>query len=206
VISLAGFDERTNAPVATIGLLTPDGNGNAAMVLDSNDSGVFQPLQAATVGYAVSANGRTVVSGLGGPSPVVYLVGANAGFVVGADLLASGGRLQPQTGGPFSNASLQGAYAYGTEGADIGHRLTATGTISFDGTNDHPTEDQSTPAGLFAGVSLGSPLYSFSSIASPPGRGSLDPDGRAVAYIVSPTQLVYINTPATEPRLVFVDK
>jgi hypothetical protein len=206
VISSTGFDTASAGPVATVGLVTPNGTGNANIVLDENDAGTFTLLQSSAVTYSVSANGRTTISGLG-QAPVFYLVGTNQGFVVGTDSAATFGSFEPQTGGPFANASLSGTYSYGTEGTDVGHRLTAVGALNFDGfTNDQATEDRSTPGGLNPNAPLPNNQYSFSSSSSPPGRSSLDTLGDSIAYIISPTKLVYLNPLATEPRLVFVEK
>jgi len=204
----SGFDTTNSASVATIGSITPDGAGNATVVLDQNDAGTFTPLQSSTIIYVVGTNGRTTItSGLGQHPPVLYLVGANEGFVVGTDPAATFGFFDPQTGGPFSNASLSGTYAYGTEGAQVGGRLTAVGSIRFDGTNDQGTEDDSTPAGLTPNIPFLVGQYSFSSSSSPPGRGTLDTaSNNTVAYIISPAMMVYINTPAARPRIVIVEK
>jgi hypothetical protein len=139
--------------------------------------------------------------------PVLYLIGPNQGFLVGTDEAAGFGSFEPQSGGPFNNASLSGTFSYGTDGTDVGHRLTAVGVLDFDGvTNNQAMEDQSTPSGLNPNAPLPNDQYSFSSSLTPPGRGTLDVSGHIVAYIISPTKLVYINTPATEPRLVIVQK
>jgi len=119
----------------------------------------------------------------------------------------SSGRIEPQVGGPFDNVSLNGRYSYGTEGSDVGHRLTAVGTITFDGDkNDDSTEDDATPGGLFPNQPLGVAQYSSSTSSDPVGRGTLDSAGKTVAYIISTTKLVYFNTPASNPRIVVVWK
>ena len=207
VVYASAYDSANSASVATVGSITPDGAGNATVVLDTNDAGTFTPMQTSIITYAVGANGRvTFTSGFGMHPPVLYLVGPNQGFLVGSDLEGTSGFFDPQTGGPFANASLSGAYAYGTEGTQVGGRLTAVGSITFDGTNTQSTEDDSTPTGLMADISISVSQYSFLSTASPPGRGSLDMTGKTVAYIISPTKMVYINTPAMKPRVVIVEK
>jgi hypothetical protein len=122
---------------------------------------------------------------------------------VGTDPAASFGRIEPQTGGPFSNASIAGMFAYGTEGAGVGQRATAVGVDVFDGVaNNQSTEDQSTPSGLTANASLPNQTYSFSPGSVPSGRGFLDALGHTLAYIVSPTKLVCFDTSEIKPRIV----
>ena len=209
VLGLTSFDNTMSAPGAAVGVLAPDGAGNATQVLDINLGGTYTPMQSSALTYSVSANGRVTVSGTAQP-PVFYLSGANSGFVVGTDAAATFGTLEPQTGGPFSNTSLSGTYAYGTEGAAVGSRLTAVGSANFDGMqNVSGNEDQSSPAGLVPNIAVDNAQYLFSSSSSPAGRGTLDTSNNvnpSVAYIVSPTKLIYINPPATKPRLVVVEK
>lgn len=209
VLGLTSFDDSSAAPGAAVGVFTPDGNGNATQVLDVNAGGTYTPLQSSVLTYSVGLNGRVTISGIAQP-PVFYLSAANRGFVVGTDAPATFGTFEPQSGGPFSNASLSGTYTYGTEGAAVGSRLTAVGSTTFDGTqNVQGTEDDSSPAGLLANNPTSNAQYSFLSNSLPPGRGTLDTSNNvnpSVAYIVSPTKLIYINPPATKPRLVVVEK
>ncbi len=142
------------------------------------------------------------MTGLGANPPVLYLTGASQGFVIGTDVSATFGSLELQMGGPFSNASLSGPYAYGTEGGDVGRRVTAVGTMRFDGTSTEGTEDDAVAAGLMPDQSWSGVPYAFAG----DGRGTLDAQGHTVGYIVSPGKLVYINTPAGRPRLVIVEK
>jgi hypothetical protein len=202
VLSMAGFDPNLDGTIATIGLFTPDGLGNCEMVLDSNDAGIYVPLDTTAGTYTTAANGRTTTASLGSPSPVFYLVGANEGFCLGTDLGVSFGRLEQQTGAPFTNASLIGTYGYGTLGTAPGQRVTGVGADVFDGvTNDQSTEDDSTPVGLYANQIFASQIYSFLSSSVPIGRGYLDAQGLKVAYIVDPTRLVCIETTAAQPKL-----
>jgi hypothetical protein len=203
VLSMTGFDPNPNAPTAAIGLFTPDGLGNCLMVLDSNDAGGFAPLDTTAGTYTTATNGRTTTAALGPPSPVFYLVGANEGFCLGTDTWVSFGRLEPQTGGPFTNGSLLGTFDYGTEGAAAGSRVTSVGSDLFDGiSTDQSVEDDSTPVGLFTDQILVSQSYSFPASSVPTGRGFLDAQGLSLAYIVSPTRLVVIQTTDSRPMLV----
>jgi len=209
VMALASFDNAGQVVSASVGLLTPDGAGNATQVLDINHGGVYTAMQSSALTYVVSSNGRVAISGFSQP-PVFYLSGPNRGFIVGTDTASTLGTFEPQTGGPFNNTSLSGTYSYGTDGTAAASRLIAVGSAIFDGMqNVSGTEDDSTPGGLLANNPTSNAQYSFLSTSVPPGRGTLDISNNvnpSVAYIVSPTKLIYINPPATRPRLVIVEK
>lgn len=69
--------------------------------------------------YTVSPNGRAETIGaslaIGVPGePIFYLVDKNKGFLMSTDSSVATGFLEPQTGGPFSNASLSGSYFFGS--------------------------------------------------------------------------------------------
>ena len=201
-----GYDNTSSGPTVGLGLVSPDGLGNATLYLDQNDAGVYVPLQTSAMTYTVAANGRTTTSGLN-HSPTLYLIGPNSAFFIGTNANADLGRLESQTGGPFSITSLSGNYSYGTEGTAAGTRLTAVGSINFDGIgNDQSTEDDATPTGLSPNLLLPVTQYSFSSTPVPPGRGTLDNNGNTVAYIISPTKLLFFNTPASNPRILIVQQ
>jgi len=202
VFSSVGYDNANSGPTVGLGLLSPDGLGNANFYMDQNDAGVYVPLQTSEMTYAVSTNGRTTTSSLI-YSPVLYLIGPNAAFFIGTNANADAGRLEPQAGASFDITSLSGNFSYGTEGTAAGTRLTAVGSINFDGIgNDQSTEDDATPAGLSPNLPLPVTQYSFLATSVPPGRGTLDNDGNTVAYIISRTKLVFFNTPTAKPRMV----
>jgi hypothetical protein len=80
--------------------------------------------------------------------------------------------------------------------------------MTFDGVGHYTgDEDESTPGGLFPTVPFAT-TYSFSSSAAVAGRGSLDPNDppHQLAYAVSPSLFVYMDTPALRPRIVIVEK
>ena len=88
---------------AGVGIATADGKGIMALVQDENDGGTLK-YSTAYVSYTVASSGRGIFSN---DQNIVYLVGQNLGFFVGGP--GSGkyqlGFLEPQSAGPFSNAS-----------------------------------------------------------------------------------------------------
>jgi hypothetical protein len=100
----------------TIGVGTGDGGGNFStlnLFEKSADNPINNMSGAAT--YSVAANGRATVTGIFPNAPVIYLNATNQGFIVGGGVSAPSGIVEPQSTGPFSNASVSGSYFLGTE-------------------------------------------------------------------------------------------
>ena len=91
----------------------------------SSSSGVF----------TVGANGRVLASGIGKHNSVLYLVAQNDGFSLGTGANCESGFLAPQSGGPFTNASVESppTYSFGTVRPEDSHIADISGVASFDG-------------------------------------------------------------------------
>jgi hypothetical protein len=198
-----GHDPAVNgAGTATIGLWTgPDTTGKSSLLLDRNDGGTFTSLPAAKTAYTVGANGRTTLLFDLRPA-VVFLYGSGTGFMVMKDPGPSLGSVEPQSGAPFSAASLTGAYFYGTMGVNPGNRLTAVGALMVAGAGLAIIEDEATTAMTAADQDVSSSAFSVDAS----GRATLDPAGHRVAWLISPSRFVFINTPAGRPRVVIVER
>lgn len=118
----------------SMGLWTFDGSATAdySLFWTNHDYASFSLTpETGSLSYAVEANGRvttaggSVESGVPG-APIFYLVDANKGFLVSTDASVSTGMFEPQTGGPFSNASLSGNYFLGT----VSPAKTTSGVVS----------------------------------------------------------------------------
>jgi hypothetical protein len=204
--SRAVFEVTGSGPSASIGLATPDSNGNLALVLDVNTAGQFVGLQPATGTYDVASNGRTTTAGLGSYPPILYLIGPNRAFVLGTDVAVSFGTLELQSPGPISTASLSGAFFYGTQGDGTFRGIKETGSMSFDGKGgESGVGDQSAPGGVFPNQSF-TDTYAFAPDSVPPGRGTLDANQNTVAYFISPAKLVFIGKAALRPRVYVIEK
>ena len=206
----SGFITGAAGPSVAIGLFAADGSGNYTMVSDTNQAGAFYPLTQEQGSYAVAANGRaTTVATMGRPPNVLYLIDANRAFILSSGPEGLFGRLELQSlPASFGNELLTGTFFYGTQAPHADQRFIASGSITFDGGGNYTgSEDESTPGGLFPTVPF-SAKYSFSSSAPVAGRGALDLNNppHQLAYIVSPTLLVFMNTPAVKPRVVIVEK
>jgi hypothetical protein len=210
VVWQTGFPAGATGATVSIGVLVFDGNGGYSETLDLNQAGTFTPLVGEAGTYLVESSGRvTTTTTMGHPPPILYLVGPNDAWLLGTGAAAALGRLVPQNlGASFGNPSFSGTYVFGTDGPAASTRLIASGSVSIDGIGAYSgTEDDSTPGGLSPAVAF-SGVYSFPSTSSPSGRGALDTHNppHQLAYAVSPSLLVYFNTPAEFPRLIFVEK
>jgi hypothetical protein len=203
VVSTTGLDTNLGGPMASVGLLTPDGAGSCQLVIDINDAGLYLPTQTTSGTYTPATNGRTPTAALNPPPPVLYLIGTNRGLWFGTDPAVTFGQLEQQIGAPFNNTSVTGTYDYGTEGAAPGSRVTATGADAFDGVmNNQAIEDESSPSGLFQNLLLPNQTYSFLPSSVPAGRGFLDGIHNRIAYIVTTSKLIAIDANTTTPRLI----
>jgi Putative Ig domain len=104
------------------GLFAGDGNGNATINYDQNNAGTVSLQQTSSGTYSLDTSGqktgRVSLSGFstqfGATPPVLYLYGLSSAFVVGTDPETTSGTLEPQSGSPYSNASVSGNYAGGS--------------------------------------------------------------------------------------------
>jgi hypothetical protein len=181
-----------------------NGNGTANVIAADKDlAGTITQDQTGPVTYTVAANGAvTVTIGGGGGSgnPTGFLVGQNRGFFVGTGSNSIFGTIEPQSGAPFTNASLAGTYAggslapldyaNGSNEVDVGP-ADGLGTLTLNG-------DSSQPWGIdqWFGTVVN---YSIASN----GRGTAQAQGDqapAVVYMISPTKFIVLM-PQTDAEL-----
>ncbi len=183
---------------ATAGLVTANGTGSSiAFNLDENQGGTTASQQFSG-SYSTASNGRITFDGLANPD-VYYLVAPNQAFVVGTDTLTvDSGILEPQTGSPFANSSLNGAYLGGSfqsvdfnVGQEVG-ALQAGGAGSFSESLDNNGSGGTSTSTLNA-------TYSVSSN----GRVIVNQSGSEIGiiYLLSKTEFVYLPTTDTNPKL-----
>jgi hypothetical protein len=209
VVWLAGFDPGIGAPTVSIGLVTVSSPGSYSLVLDTNQAGTLSSAQTSSGTYSVDASGRTGVASSGaGTTTVLYLVGPNVAIALDTDKAASLGRLQAQTATQLDGSALMGnTFYYGTEGPHAASRMIASGAIAFESNfTDQGHQDESTPSGLVPAAPFGPTMFNFPANSPALGRGTLNNSGGELAYIVSDTMLVYLNTGAVKPRVVIVER
>jgi hypothetical protein len=134
-------------PVVDLASLSADGLGNLTTNDNVNSAGVFAT-SSTPLSYQVASNGRVTLAGTSTP-PVLYLYAPNEGFLFGTDANVTFGILEPQTGGPFSDASFSGTYVLGTENPSSATVTMESGALTANGGGTASgTFDQSSSAGL----------------------------------------------------------
>lgn len=207
-------------------------NGLSATVLNTLGLSKTQLLQGLLGAYAstgnstytsISGNGRGelsypppqngllggILSGLlgsllpnGTPPPrVFYLVGPNQGYFLESGY-AGIGQFEPQTGSPFTLATLSGTYVEGTIPAASLANINTSGFFTADGKGNVPnfTLDENIGVGTINVLQLGvtgSTTYNLSDTSpnnpATTGRYLLG-DGTTVIYAISPNRFVLVNT------------
>ena len=172
-------DDRSGAAI-----LSCNGNGNFNILAeDDDDAGTITQGQPQQGTYTIAANGAATFSG-GGNTPAGFLISQNKGFMVSSGSNPDFYWWVPQTGGPFSNASVAGTYAGGSlMPLDYINGRNEVDVISADGNGTFTVnEDTSNSGGL--NQKLGS-IGNYSIAAN--GRGTIG-GGGAVVYVISPTK------------------
>ena len=175
-----------------------NGNGNAnGIAADEDLAGVITQKTPFQGTYTVAANGAL---NLGAGNPAGFLISQNHAFFVGTGSNSIFGTIEPQTGAPFSNASIAGTYAAGSlppldyvnasNEVDVGP-ADGLGTLTLNG-------DSSGPGGLDQWFNY---IINYS-IASN-GRGTAEAQGGhapGVVYVISPTKWLVLQ-PKTDARV-----
>jgi hypothetical protein len=189
VVALYGLTNIGPSDVV-LGVLNIPSAGNFKLVGDENNGGTVQALNQSGT-YSVASNGRVTVTGTIQPV-VLYLVGANHGFVVGTDINSMTGFFQPQTGAPLSTESANGAFFFGvsTPGVPIPANFLVSyesGVASFNGTRSVTgTTD------INSGTLFPNHIFTYSDIISATGRGTMTGSGK-IFYLISPSKYLLMD-------------
>jgi hypothetical protein len=190
--------QSSSGPVVDIATANADVKGALTVNDNENNAGTFKTSSTA-LNYVVASNGRVPLSGGSNP-PVLYLYGPNLGFLVGTDPNVTFGFLEPQAAGPFSGASISGAYTFGTENSSAGTVTLESGVVTADGKgNAAGTSDQSSSTGLAQNQNLNF-TYSF------PANGVGNVGSGTTAILISGNKLVFINNTNANPAITVVEK
>jgi len=209
VLELSAVSHSGNNPLAdvTVGLLSPDGAGNATFNSDENAGGTLALQESSQGTYAIDATGqktgRVTLSGFtnhfGSTPPVLYLYANNAAFVVGTDGKVTSGVLEVQSGSPFSNISLSSNYAGGSVSPVLAAVTNSVTTLFADQVGDITATQYISGPGGPGGPNNLSLTYQTDST----GRTVVMQGGNqyAILYVVGPNKLVLLpvdSTPALE--------
>jgi hypothetical protein len=143
----------TTSTDTTIGLASAfnSGAGTFNLQFDNVSAGVASLNQAVTgATYSVASNGRATVSySVGGNQVdyVYYLDGPNDGYILGLGKTADIGFFHPQSGGPFSTASIDGTFASST----IFPQTTASPNLAAEIALNNGSLSANTPGGALSG-------------------------------------------------------
>lgn len=173
-----------------------DGSGNV-IAADEDLAGTITQRPPGQSNYTVAANGAF---NTGAGNPAGFLVGQNHGFFVGTGSNSIFGMIEPQTGGPFSNASIAGAYAASSLAPlDYANARNEVDMGSADGVGNLTTNtDSSSHKGL--GQTLGQ-IHNYAIAAN--GRGTSSDNPPVVFYVISPSKWLVLVTDTDAAVLVF---
>ena len=185
---MSGSDDESGAVI-----IRCDGTGNYNILAEDDDAaGTITQGQPQQGTYTIAANGAASFSG-GGNTPAGFLISGNKAFMVSIGSNPDIYWLEPQTGGPFSNASMAGTYGGGSLAPmDYVNGRNEVDVISADGIGTLTvSDDQSNSGGL--GQDLGGiASYSVASNGRGTGQGQGDP-APGVLYMISPTRWVILQ-------------
>jgi hypothetical protein len=226
VFNLTGYDLSQSETQAesntTLGLLVTDGAGNisAGSVLDQTSDGAVVANTAITGTYTMEANGRGTLSFTAGPVTgtfIVYMYGTGSAFLMdastGTENDTQTGTLEPQSGGPFSAASLVNSYTMGWLPSSNRDATGPNGSVTLDGVGAWMgTIDESKGDGnLQPNVTVGG---TYTVAAN--GRGTLTVaigdgeggGGTEVFYLVSPSKgyMMSSSTDDSNSAVIVIEK
>jgi large repetitive protein len=187
---------------ALVGIISVPSSGNLALTGDENN-GTTTVSVASSGTYTVDSSSGRVVTTASGPNPlaIAYLVSANEGFLLGSDNRVMTGFFEPQAAGPFTNASGDGMYSYGSLAPTTSSIVYEAGVTSLSGGNLTGTVDTNS---LHSGR-LGNQGFADTYSIDSTGRGTdgngdifyvIDPSAKVVRLSVQPGDVVPVE--ATE--------
>jgi hypothetical protein len=170
------------------GIFTPDGNGNYSFSGDQSLGGTVGTVTV-TGTYTVASNGRVQLISSGGTT-LFYLMSPNKGFILFTDAQVLSGFAEPQSGGPFTTASLTGTYCFATTQPLVANSGLTSGVTAFTAPNANVTFDYN-QAGFLSLDNQVSQTYSVSSAGRvlTPASGTT----QKVSYIIFPGKVIVMD-------------
>ena len=195
VFSLNGLSLVGTATTVSVETATADGSSSMGITYYEDRAGTMQISSILTCTYAVEPTGRVTLSSdsqsCGGAPPVLYLTNLNTGFIVDAAPGVDTGSFEPQSAGPFNNASFSGNFFGGMAEVVIQSAQAEVDPIAPDGNgNITGTTDLSSTSGQEAGSSFLATTYNVNSDGTFSVSSS---DGAVAGIIISSTKLVMFS-------------
>jgi hypothetical protein len=177
--------------------------GNSSCTLAANGRGVLNYPQPSTL-----LSGTLSLLGLGDSPPpprVVYLAGQNQGYFLETGY-AGLGNIEQQIGSPYTTATLDGTYVYGTSPAASAASLNASGIFTADGAGHASTTlDENVGVGTINLLQLGDTgSFNYTLTDAAAGRFLLAPS--TVIYAITPNRFVLVdeNQTTTSPSIALI--
>lgn len=202
-------EDNGAGPQAMLGLFTFSGTGTFSGEFDQNQDGTVSTQTGVAGNYSVTsaANGRFTFSPSGLQTLAGYLVGPNEAVTVNitSGQISGFNTFEPQSAGPFSNASLNGSFYFGTlplmsagapgSGGGAAPPLNiSSGVIAFDGSSGYSTTLDVNSSGVPTSGLAGSDTYSVASN----GRVTTT-TGDFIGWMVAPNKLYFLYTAQGQP-------
>jgi hypothetical protein len=189
VFDLQGRTSGT-AAVAAVGLLTGNGAGGIAGMLDRNDNNTITTNQAYTATYGVAANGRGTLASASLPQMIFYMVSPGRALLMDTGASLQTGSMERQLAAPYSTANLIGRFVTRSSPPALLNSVVVTGESSWTGQGTVPsTIDVFSPCGMNTGPSDG--LVDVSAA----GRFTVrffNGDHMAAGYQITPGRYVHV--------------
>jgi hypothetical protein len=198
VFSLSGASLVGTATTVSLETATADGSSSIAITFYEDRAGTMQISSTYTCSYTVEPNGRVTFSSdtqsCGGTPPVFYLTGLNTGFIVDASPGVDNGSFEPQSAGPFNNASLSGNFSGGMAEVVMQSAQAEVDPIAPDGNGNITgvTDISSTSA-----QDAGSPFLAAAYNVNSDGTFSVSSSDGAVAGIIISRSRFVMFSPST---------
>jgi hypothetical protein len=198
VFYLNGLSLAGTATAVSMETASADGNSSMAITFYEDRAGTMQITDTYTCTYAIEPSGRVTLSSrtqsCGANPPVFYLAGVNRGFILDAASGVDTGSFEPQSAGPFNEASLSGNF-FGAVAEVVTQNAQAeldpiapNGSGSITGT----TDSSSTSA-----QDAGSPFLATTYIVNSDGTFSVSSSGHSVAGIIISDSKFVMFSPST---------
>jgi len=211
VLHLNGLSLVGTASTVSVETATADGNSSLAITFFEDRAGAMQISSTYACTYDIEPNGRVTLSSdtqsCGGTPPVFYLTNLNTGFIVDDSPGVDAGSFEPQSAGPFSNATLTGSFFGGMEEVAIQGVQAEVDAVAADG-NGNMTGD--TDISSASAQDAGTPFPAATCTVNSDGSFSVSSsDGAVAGIIISSTKFVMFSpsTLATSlPTLLVMQK
>jgi len=186
-------------PQLTIGVVTIPSTNNFSFTGDQASGATLTSPFTFVGTYTVDASGRVLITQTGHTIPglAIYLVSSNQGFFGSTGTDVNLGFAEPQTGGPFTTASVSGAFFFGTTEQATKDVTDNSGVANFNGTGTISGTSDAAAIGATPMTSAFSQPYSVTNGSGTPGRGTIMNNSgtnvNLIFYIISPSKIVLIN-------------